>query len=78
MPVVNPATEAVLTHAPVATRAQVDTAVAAAARAFPAWAATPWSARQGAVRALADALEAHHAGFVELLMREVGKDRGSA
>ena len=59
-------------------RSQLDVAVDAAARAFPAWAATPWDARQGAVRALVGALEARREGFTELIMREVGKDRGSA
>ena len=78
MPVLNPATEQAFAHAPVATRAQLDDAVAAAERAFPAWAATPWSERQAALRAFADLLEARRGAFVQLLMREVGKDRGSA
>ena len=39
--VINPATEDVLADAPLADRAQLDEAVAAAKAAFPAWSAQP-------------------------------------
>ena len=74
----NPATEDVFAHVPVATHEQLEDAVAAAERAFPGWRDTPWEARQQALSDIAALLERHEAGFIELLMREVGKDRVSA
>ena len=76
--VVNPATEDVFAHVPVATHEQLEDAVTAAERAFPGWRDTPWEARQQALSDIAALLERHEAGFIELLMREVGKDRVSA
>ncbi|KAH9945467.1 aldehyde dehydrogenase [Epithele typhae] len=78
VPVINPATATAFTHAPLATRAQLDVAIAAAELAFPAWAATPWADRQRALAALADTLEAHRDAFTALIVREIGKDQASA
>ena len=74
----NPATEDVFAHVPQATRAQLEDAVAAAARAFPAWSATPWEARQAVLERIADLAEEHAGHFVPLIMQEVGKDHFSA
>ena len=63
---------------PVASAAQLDAAILAAERAFPAWSATPWEARQAALARLADLVDEHAEQFAQLLMREVGKDRASA
>ena len=76
--IINPATEEVFARVPIATPAQLDAAILAAERAFPAWSATPWEARQAALARLADLLDQHDEQFAQLLMREVGKDRASA
>jgi acyl-CoA reductase-like NAD-dependent aldehyde dehydrogenase len=77
-PVINPATEEVFAHAPAADKAQLDRAVAAARRAFPAWRDTPLAERQRLVAALGDMIEAHAEDFMRLLTREQGKARGGA
>src|SRR6201985_2471096 len=58
MPVLNPATEEVLAQCPRASKAQLDTAVAAAKAAFPAWAATPIEERRKLVTKMAEPSEA--------------------
>jgi len=58
MPVLNPATEEVLTAMPRVSKGQLDAAVAAAKAAFPAWAATPIEERRKLVTKMADAIEA--------------------
>ena len=47
--VVNPATGEAIAEAPLSTKADVDAAVAAAKKAFPAWAATPPGAQAALV-----------------------------
>ena len=74
----NPATGEVVAHAPEATRAQLDAAVAAAKRAFPAWSATPLAERQAAVARIGEAITAHAEAFMRLLTREQGKARAGA
>ena len=72
MPVINPATEEVLVECPRASKAQLDRAVAAAKRAFPAWAATPMDARRKALLAMADAIQ----GDLETLSRTLVQEQG--
>ncbi|WP_375398733.1 aldehyde dehydrogenase family protein [uncultured Sphingomonas sp.] len=74
--VLDPATGAVVGHAPVATAAQVDAAVAAAKAAYPGWAATSDDARKAACAAMADLIEAHAEELAQLLSREQGKPLG--
>ena len=76
--ILNPATEEVFARVPVATPEQLDDAIAAAERAFPAWSARPWEERQAALNAIADLVDAHAEQFSDLLMKEIGKDRASA
>ena len=76
--VIDPATGLVFTQAPAATQADVDRAVQAAARAFPAWAATAVADRQAALVAIAKALEDHIDDFMRLLTREQGKPHALA
>lgn len=76
--VVNPATEEVITHVPQATREQLDEAVSAAERAFPAWSAKSWEERQQVLMRISDLLEEHAGHFVSLIVQEVGKDQFSA
>ena len=76
--VVNPATEAVLAHAPAADTAQLDESVAAARTAFTTWRTRPWAERRAAVLAYADALEARAEDIARLLTAEQGKPLAAA
>ena len=77
--VLNPSrrTEVVGTFA-VATAADVDAAVVAAAREQPGWAATPVADRCAALRRIADSIEARAEELAVLLAREAGIPIGEA
>lgn len=77
-PVYNPATKQVIANVPVATRDDLDDAVAAAKAAFTSWALTPLAQRQAAVSAMGDRLAAEYEEFVALLTAEQGKPRSMA
>lgn len=66
------ATGAVLGSVPLAGGKDADRAVAAAGRAFPAWAATPVADRVAVVRRIADGLAARREELATLIAREVG------
>ncbi len=74
----NPATEQV--HATVATASieQVDQAVAAARKAFPAWAAASPQERSAAIHRLADVFEKHTERLTASIVNEVGTPAGFA
>ncbi|HKP77787.1 MAG TPA: aldehyde dehydrogenase family protein [Phenylobacterium sp.] len=74
----NPATEAVIAQAPDASRDQLEAAVDAAKRAFPAWAARPIAERQALVAAIGERITAHAEDFMRLLTLEQGKARAGA
>jgi len=74
----NPATEEVIAHVPEASRDDLDAAVAAAKRAFPAWAARPVAERQALVSMIGDLIEANAEAFKRLLTLEQGKARAGA
>lgn len=76
--VINPATGALLATAPRADRAQLEQAIAAAKRAFPAWAAKSYAERRGYLERLADAVAARSDEFERLLTQEQGKPRHEA
>src|SRR5271169_532417 len=78
MPVLNPATEEVLTQCPRASNAQLDKAVAAAKAAYPAWAATPIEERRRLVGKMADVIEANTPELARLLTSEQGKPLADA
>ncbi|GAN80919.1 aldehyde dehydrogenase family protein [Acidocella aminolytica] len=69
----NPADGAVVGMMPLATQMYLDKAVAAAATAFPAWAATPDAERQALCHKVADIIETHTEELAELLTLEQGK-----
>ncbi len=69
----NPANGAVIGRAPQATSADLDRAVAAARRAFPAWAAMPIAERKARLKELGDAVFANAEGLGRLLTAEQGK-----
>lgn len=71
--VINPATAQPFAQCPKADAALLETAVAAAKRAFPDWAATPAAERAALVGKLADALDARADEFAALLTAEQGK-----
>lgn len=76
--VFNPATRSVVAHVPVASREQLDEAVAAAQRAFVGWSKMPLAERQAIVSAIGDRLEEHAEEFMALLTTEQGKPRPMA
>ena len=71
--VINPATGKAFATSPKADIAQAEAAIAAAKRAFPAWAALPFAERAKRVGEFAEAIEARKAEFARLLTQEVGK-----
>lgn len=71
--VLNPATGAVLDHAPAASTAQLEQAVAAAKAAFKGWSALGYERRQSYLEAYADALQSHRDELARLLTLEQGK-----
>ena len=71
--VVNPATEAVIGSVPDCTEGELDNAVRAARRAFPAWKRTPHAARQAMIVALAEAIGEHADELGAMHTAEQGK-----
>jgi len=74
IPVENPATRAVLGEVPVSTSADVDTAVASAKRAFPAWRRTPVVERARVLFRLKALLDENRDGLARSLTEEHGKN----
>lgn len=78
VPVINPATEEVIAHAPGCSREQLEEAIAAARKAFPAWSARPFDERKKAVAALAQRITEHGEELGRLLTLEQGKPLAAA
>ncbi len=78
MSVINPATEQELAVCARASKAQLDQAVAAAKRAFPAWRDTPMDERRKALNAMADAIQGDLQNLARLLTQEQGKPLADA
>ncbi|MFJ9246486.1 aldehyde dehydrogenase family protein [Streptomyces sp. NPDC101776] len=76
--VLNPATEEVLATVPAATAADVDAAVASAARAQAKWAALPPADRARLLRRFATAVDEHLEELAQLEVREAGHMVGNA
>jgi acyl-CoA reductase-like NAD-dependent aldehyde dehydrogenase len=76
--VINPATGSVFAHCPAAGGAELDAAVAAARRAFPAWRALGFAERAAYVARFAAALEANQEPLARLLTQEQGKPLGQS
>jgi acyl-CoA reductase-like NAD-dependent aldehyde dehydrogenase len=75
---INPATEGLICEFPMASREQLEAAIAAAKRAFAAWSGTPVTERQQMVSRLGDLIEQHQEDFIKLLITEQGKGRAAA
>jgi acyl-CoA reductase-like NAD-dependent aldehyde dehydrogenase len=73
--VVNPATEERIGAVVRGTAADAEAAVAAAARAFPAWARVDAAERVALLREVSDKLAAHREELADLLVAEQGKPR---
>jgi len=76
--VFNPATGAKLREVPLASREEVEKAVAAAAAAFPAWADTPPLKRARTMFRFVELLEKHREEIGALITAEHGKVKGDA
>lgn len=76
--VINPATGRPFATCPKADKDQLDAAVAAAKRAFPAWSSRRIEERAALIEKLAAALEARSGELASLLTREQGKPTGQA
>ncbi len=72
-PILNPSTGEVMAHAPLSGVEDVNRAVAAANRAFPAWSTTTPGERAATLLALADAIEANADELSELEADNAGK-----
>jgi len=75
---INPATEEVICQFPLASRADLDTAVQAARKAFASWRRTSIQERGQMVSRLGDVIEQNQERFLELLTTEQGKGRAAA
>lgn len=71
--VTNPASGEVIRHVPLANRADIDNAVAAARAAFPGWRDTPPLRRSRILNKFRDLLETHRAELAQLASEEHGK-----
>jgi acyl-CoA reductase-like NAD-dependent aldehyde dehydrogenase len=71
--VINPATGEAFAKCPVADETQLNAAVAAAKRAFPAWSKRPWTERQALLEKLCQELIAHRDELARTLTQEQGK-----
>ncbi len=77
-PIFDPATGLQTAHVTIANAAEIDSAVAAAKEAQPAWAATGLQFRADMMLKLRDAIKRGHADLTGILMAELGKTRSDA
>ncbi|NQX94288.1 MAG: NAD-dependent succinate-semialdehyde dehydrogenase [Erythrobacter sp.] len=78
MPVVNPATHAVIAPCPKVSKEQLDAALSAADQAFPAWSATPGAQRHAIMRRAADLVRERAEGIARIVTLEMGKPHAQA
>lgn len=77
-PIADPATGGSLASVPEATKTQLETAVAAAKAAFPAWARTSWADRRALLLTFCDKVEADIEAVARLVAQEAGKPLAKA
>lgn len=75
---INPATEEVICQYPLASKADLDTAVHAAQKAFQSWRRTSIEERGQMVSKLGDAIGKNYEKLISLLITEQGKSRAAA
>ena len=73
--VIDSTTEEVFASIPAGTPSDIDRAVEAASRAFPAWAATPAKDRGAYLQKIADGLQARASEIADVISHEVGMPR---
>ena len=78
MPVLNPATEEILTDCPRSSKEQLNEAVRAAKNAFSSWSQTQIQERKEIVLKIADIVEANAQELAQILTEEQGKPIGDA
>ncbi|MEO0689525.1 MAG: NAD-dependent succinate-semialdehyde dehydrogenase [Pseudomonadota bacterium] len=78
MPVVNPATEAVIAPCPKVSKEQLDAALKAADTAFPAWSNTPGADRHAILRRAADLVRDRAEAIARVVTLEMGKPHAQA
>ncbi|MEM7688923.1 MAG: NAD-dependent succinate-semialdehyde dehydrogenase [Pseudomonadota bacterium] len=78
MPVVNPATGAVIAPCPKVSAEQLNAALAAADDAFPAWSKTPGAERHAIMRRAADLVRERAEGIARVVTLEMGKPHAQA
>jgi len=78
MPVVNPATGAVIAPCPKVSKEQLDATVAAAHEAFPSWSATPGAERHAIMRRAADLVRERADAIGRVVTLEMGKPHAQA
>ncbi|MEM9085881.1 MAG: NAD-dependent succinate-semialdehyde dehydrogenase [Pseudomonadota bacterium] len=78
MPVVNPATEAVIAPCPKVSKQQLDAALKAAEAAFPAWSNTPGADRHAFLRRAADLVRDRAEAIARVVTLEMGKPHAQA
>ncbi|MDY6944964.1 MAG: aldehyde dehydrogenase family protein [Pseudomonadota bacterium] len=78
LPVINPATEDVIDHSPVAGVEHLEAAITAAKRAFPSWSRSTLDTRRALMRSIADGIEAGIERLAALLTSEQGKPLAQA
>jgi len=76
--VLNPGTQQKIAEVPVATKEQLDEAVAAARAAFPGWSSTPVDERAGVLNKIADVIEKNTEDYAKLITLEQGKPLNSS
>lgn len=76
--VINPATEEIVGQCPIATKEQLDDAVAAAGKAFKTWSVSSDEERAAACSKIAEAIGEHTGELATLLTQEQGKPLGGA
>ncbi|KAF2493823.1 aldehyde dehydrogenase [Lophium mytilinum] len=72
---INPSTGEELWDVPIGSSQDLNDAVAAGKKAFPAWAATPVEKRKELLQKFVELFEQHSAEFTELLCKEAGKPK---
>ncbi len=75
---INPATDEKVWTGPAATAAEIDTAIAVAREAFPAWSRLATGEREAILRAFAQQLTTRKEALAETISREVGKPHWEA
>ena len=78
IPVVDPATEEIIAHAPAADASQLEQAVASAKAAFDGWKNVAHAERVALIHRIADAIEARREEIARIITLEVGKPIAAA